>query len=707
MDINRASTRAKEIIHILCRQEKYTTIASIAETLNLSSRTVLRELDEVEKLLAQHGLELEKKPNKGLVVKGSTEEKNNLLQLLETLAENKVYTPQERQTVILSELLQNQNPTKLYYFTRIFDVSEGTVSRDLDSLEGWLSQYHLTLIRKPGLGVYIEGSEGEIRRAIINLLYENIDQNQLHSFMKESFKVTVDRQPGIEIRMRNRLLNLIDGDTIAKLETLIHEIEDIMGYSFADSAYVGLVVHLALAVQRIRNNEKITVDKSYLKELSHKQEYSAAEHLTKRIEKALDIEIPDDEIAYITMHIIGSKNRDIFHDQRDKATGSFELVKLARDMIKVAEHESNCYLEQNQKLLIGLVNHLGPAINRLKMNMDIRNPLLEEIKAFYPHIMEISKKCAEVIEKRYDIQIPESEIGYIAMHLGAAIEKKKMYDRRLYQAAVACPSGIGASRMLAARIENEYENITVCDVISTINLEEYALKKAKFDFIISTVPIQGVKLPVLVVSPLLSLKDKLIIDKFLKEFSVQDKDEITERADTLDLKSKLISMSRYSESIIELLDHFFIIENCPAQSIKELIEAASRQLGDTSEKQQVIEQDLTNRESKGNTRISGKGFVLIHCRSGAINRIQMGVIRLSQPIGYVNSRNEQENIDFAVIMIAPLQTAPEPLEVIGEVSRLLIEKSNFLRIIKEDSKQSIYEEISKRLNRFYKIKSSN
>lgn len=706
MDISKASTRAKEIANILCRETQFITIASIAEQLNISSRTVLRELEEVERLLTACAIVLEKKPNKGLFAKASMEAKANLLEHLEKQSEYKVYAPQERQTIILSELLQNQNPAKLYYFTRIFGVSEGTVSRDLDSLEGWLQQYELKLVRKPGLGVYIEGNEGAIRRAIVNLIYENVDQNHLHNFMRENFKISAGRQFGIEIRMRNRLLNLIDRETITKLEILIHEVEDIMKYSFADSAYVGLVVHLALAVQRIRNNEKITVDKKYLDEISSKPEYTAAEHLAKKIEKVLSISIPRDEIAYITMHIIGSKSRDNYRDKQDSITGGFELVKLAREMIKVAEQESNCYLEQNQKLLIGLVNHLGPAISRLKMNMDIRNPLLDEIKAFYPHIMEISKKCAEVIEMRYGIHIPESEVGYIAMHLGAAIDKKGTDSKRMFKAAVACPSGIGASRMLAARIENEYENIMVSEVISTIKLEDYALEKEEIDCIISTVPIHEVALPVIVVTPLLSMTDKLKIDKFLKENHLQEKEGTRDRR-TVDLKSKLIQMSRYSEAIIELLDHLFILDDCNAQNIKELISIASAQLSDEPEKQKTIEKELADRESKGNTRISGKEFILIHCRSAAVERIQLGVIRLSNPISYTNNRKELENICFAVVMVAPLHASKEPLEVIGEVSRLLIEKSSFLKLIKEGSQQGIYEELSVRLNHFYKIKSSN
>ena len=707
MEIRKASTRAKEIIQILCSQTQYITIASIAEKLNISSRTILRELDEVEELLEKSGVKLDKKTNRGLYIKGSIDEKASVLKLLEVLGENKIFTPQERQSIILSELLQKQEPAKLFYFTKIFDVSEGTISRDLDGLDAWLKQYDLKLIRKPGLGVYVEGAEASIRKATINLIYENIDQNDLHNFIKEKFKMVSQSQLGIQVKMRNRLLNLIDNDTVSQLEALIHEIESILGYSLADSAYVGLVVHLALAVQRIRNCEKITIEKSYLNEVRQKPEFRVAEHLGRSIEKILAIEIPEDEIAYITMHIIGSKNRDVVNEQQGSGTSGYELVRLAREIIRVAERESNCYLEQNHKLLVGLVNHLGPAINRLKMNMDIRNPLLNEIKAFYPHIIEISKKCAQLIENHYHVKIPESEIGYIALHLGAAIEKKEVGDKGIYKAAVACPSGIGASRMLASRIENEYENIVISDVVSTIKLEDYILKAKEIDFIISTVPIQKVSLPVVVVAPLLTLADRLKLDKFLKDFEALEESSTKEKRSTVDLKSKLIQLSKYSETIIEILDNFFIEENSEAESIKELIHFASVRLCNEPEKQLQMQQELANRENQGNTRISGKEFVLIHCRSEAADRIQLGVIRLREPIIYTNQRNEQEKVFFAVIMVAPYETSKESLEVVGEISRLLIEKSNVLRLFKEGSKQAVDEELSFRLNRFYKVKSSN
>ena len=81
--------------------------------------------------------------------------------------------------MIISELLEKKEPTKLFYFSSIFKVSEGTISHDLDKVEKWIKKYRLDLVRKPGLGVYLTGNEKTFRKAMINLMYENLDENQI------------------------------------------------------------------------------------------------------------------------------------------------------------------------------------------------------------------------------------------------------------------------------------------------------------------------------------------------------------------------------------------------------------------------------------------------------------------------------------------------------------------------------------------------
>ena len=407
--------RVKNILQKIFRQSDYITVTAIAEELGVSNSTIVRELPAVEKWLSKRGCKLEKKAGVGIRASGSLEDKNKIITLLEQEKEEKMYTPRERQTIICSELLQNQEPVKLYTFAKILDVAEGTISNDLDKLEQWLGEHGVTLVRRQGLGVYIEGKEDNIRKCMINLIYENSNENYLLSLIRKNISKEQVPVSNAELIASSRLLNLVNSNTIYELETLVHQAEDQIGYNLADSAVVGLIVHLAIAIQRIKKNEDIAMDKQFMEELKTSDEYAVAEGLALKMEDIFDIKVPLDEIGYITMHIKGSKNREDSSKNIQKAIQNSELVELSKEIIRIGENETGKFLSQNEKLLTGLVNHLGPAISRLKMNLETRNPLYKEIKDHYPDLLKLANKCVEAVEKTIGIKMPETEIAYIAM----------------------------------------------------------------------------------------------------------------------------------------------------------------------------------------------------------------------------------------------------------------------------------------------------
>lgn len=699
------STRQKEILIKLCSENDYITIASIAQDIGVSSRTILRELEEIEKWLSEKNIQLEKKTGVGIKLGNSLEEKEELLEIIEKENSIKIFTPKERQIIIASELLQNNEPIKLYYLTKILFVSEGTISNDLDKVEEWLKIYNLNLVRKPGLGIYIEGIEKHKRRAIVNLIYENVEEKQLLNFVQSNITKSTDQAGTIEIKTRNRLLNLIDQDTIRKLEELIYKAEKTMGYKLADSAYVGLIVHLALAIKRIKNNEKISMDKEFLRELKKNSEFLIAKGIAKNISEFFNIEIKEDEIGYITMHLMGSKTRSLSGSIESISISAFELVKIAREMIKVAEAETGCFLGNNEKLLSGLVNHLNPTIKRIKMNMDIRNPLLEEIKSQYPYLIKVSKKCTKVLEDYLGRSLPESEVGYIAMHLGAAIEKREIVPKRKFRVAVACPSGIGTSRLLATKIEMEYDYLQVVDIISTIHVEENWLAEEEIDFIISTIDIEKSSLPTITVNPLLYSEDKNKIDNLIKALNKSPEKPKDIKKNNISLKDKLLSMHSYSEGIIQILDNFFI-EETKTRDIAELIDFASLRLMESIENKNQLKKDLISREEKGGTLISGKNLILLHCRSVAVNELYFGALNLKKPIEAINNKGEKEKVDLALIMLAPEESSQGHIEVMSEISKLIIDKPDFLSLLRKGLKEESYIQISSCLNEFYQTKSN-
>ncbi|GKT13632.1 transcription antiterminator, partial [Aduncisulcus paluster] len=137
--------------------------------------------------------------------------------------------------------------------------------------EPWLESRNLKLIRKPGYGVKVEGHERDIRKTIVELVYDNFSRDELMTFLKEQYSTAV--QVSMRTDIKKRLLHIIGDSTLNGIESAIESSSVLSAYEIADNAYVALVVHLSLAVQRLIAGENIHFDPMLLEELKESPEY--------------------------------------------------------------------------------------------------------------------------------------------------------------------------------------------------------------------------------------------------------------------------------------------------------------------------------------------------------------------------------------------------------------------------------------------------
>ena len=146
------------------------------------------------------------------------------------------------------------------------------------------------------------------------------------------------------------------------------------------------------------------------------------------------------------------------------------------------------------------------------MDMIIRNPILEQIKAEYNEIFKGVEKIIVFIKDLMDIkEIPESEIAYLAMHFASAIERNLLIETNI-NTVISCPTGIGTSRFLQTKLEKKYPNLTVLETISSLKIDENYLKNKNVDLIISTVEL-STNVDYISISPFLNYDDEKIIKK--------------------------------------------------------------------------------------------------------------------------------------------------------------------------------------------------
>ena len=688
------TSRQKAIIEILTKftAANPVTVSAISEKLKLSSRTILREMPKIEKWLSDNNFKFIRKPGVGLVLDESLENQKRILELLEIENIEKEYSKDERRKYILIELLSAKEPLKSFYFTSKFKISEGTLSNDLDFLTEWLKNYNISIIRKQGLGIYVEGSEDGYRQAIANAVYEFMTEEDILGLLNN--KKQKKDSSKIEVHTQSRLFNFIDNETMKIVEEILVDTEKKMHIKYTDSAYMGLIVHISLAVKRIQNFEKIEMEKEKLSKLEMMPEFSVAEEIGKAIERKLKISIPKDEIGFITMHLVSAK---IWITKIDGKLNSnnINIRQLVLTLIMLVEKELGIYLRDNEVLVEDLCNHIAPVLSRLSMNVKIKNSQLKTIKENYSDIYKATEKGCEILKEAAGVnRIPENEIAFIAMHFCVAVEKIHSAEN-IFSVVVVCPTGIGTSKMLAVNITKYFHNIQITDIVSAIHIDIDKLISDGVDLIISTVQLD-IDFPNLCVNPILLEQDKILIKNKLnslnKKKSLTKKSYNNKKTD----KEEIIYITKLGEEILSLISSVRLLV-LNVKTIYEIIDKASEIFAKNIEEKLKIKESLEKREKISGTYIQDFKMMLMHCKTPVVNKCCFGYIRLKYPI-----KNNDNYIRGAIVMIVPEFNNKVHMDIMSEVSGALIDNQAFFEAISYKGEKEISEELEKSLLKFYR-----
>lgn len=75
----------------------------------------------------------------------------------------------------------------------------------------------------------------------------------------------------------------------------------------------------------------------------------------------------------------------------------------------------------NEHVHVALPDHIHFAIQRLRNDLEIVNPFLFEIRTLYPKEFTLAQKASDMITANFPIPIPESEVGFLALHIHSAV----------------------------------------------------------------------------------------------------------------------------------------------------------------------------------------------------------------------------------------------------------------------------------------------
>lgn len=702
------------ILNYLMSKDDFVRTEELAQIYKLTDRAIRYNIDKIETFLVKNGFKyFERQYNKGIKLIKDQKLEDFLRDFLKTDSVSSryqyVFSRDERIKFIAIKLLQSNQPIKISYFQGVLSISKNTILKELDLLEEWLKGRGLQLIRKPKLGISIEGKEVDKRSVATELVSQTLSYEDILNYTSNKIALS---------KINNLHFDVLFADiNIDFLDNLIRTAEIELGRKFSDEAYGGLITHLAIMVKRIQLNKEIYLPEIEMESIKQGNEYKVAQMLMNKIEEHYGITIPEAEIGYIAMHLLGAKvlkDRNAAQPDQSAHDGLYEVAELmTREIERIYGVD---FGSARHNIINGLVIHLRPTIYRIKYNLKLSNPIYDELRANYNELFLNTKKVSKHLESYINHSIDDQEISYITLHFGAALENAKAITKDKPKVVIVCGTGIGTAKMVASKIVKEF-NIEIVDAVSC---REIRTITDDYDYIISTVDIPGFDTKKYIrINPLLLQKDYIKLRQFLKfKYDTTEKHykqlklvnkligiiekyvkipnrELLQYEFLYELKknSEYEAGGRYVYMLNDLLTWNTIKVNANCGDWMEAIKLGTSILIDNGfVEERYYDAIINNFKQLGPYMVVAPGIVLSHARpEDGVKKLSMSLVTLKNPVEFGNEFNDPVKL---VITLAASDNETH-LKALSQLMELFMNCDDMDKIFKASNKEDIISIINK------------
>ena len=204
--------------------------------------------------------------------------------------------------------------------------------------------------------------------------------------------------------------NRVDGEFVAICEEALAEISEELGEELNETIHIGLIDHLAIAMKRLKNKEQINNPFIVEIETLYSVEFEMAKKILNKLQDKYEIDFPEGEIGFITLHIHSARNGKML-------SNSIKYSYLSNKIIIYIEEKFNSKIDKRSLDYARFLSHVRFTIERVLTDTVLKNDLTEIIKKSYPISYEIAEGASKIIEETLDKKVYDDEVAYIAMHV--------------------------------------------------------------------------------------------------------------------------------------------------------------------------------------------------------------------------------------------------------------------------------------------------
>lgn len=678
--------RTIKIIKYLINIEDGISLEVLAKEFQVSERTIRNEISDANYFLAKNNLSYIKNVKKrGIILELGAQKRATLLNNIERV--NQPLSPEERCFDLILDIAFNDSPTYLYVKEKQFQVSKSTLDDDMRKVRQSLHYYQIEVTSIAKKGLVLSGAERSIRTMLFDLINNSIG--------------ILDYQ-----------INAIDESMYEKIlfsyipKSIYENIDDVYDYTVSSqqNSYYRKYFLLFTSIWLGRLKIAETIAKSS-PEILLSDETDVVSFI-RQIIQTFKVYTSTEEIKYLSF-ILQTLN----HKNMNNSLEWVQAQLLTIQLIKFVEHDTGIpFSRREEELYEGLYQHITGLLSRMKNDLQVVNPLKDNIKSNYSKLYHSIAKFTPYFEKIIKKHITCDEIAFLTIYFSTSECKINQDLHYVYKAIVVCNHGMATAKLLSENLKQLF-NI---DIVATLSSREFEiLSRLDADIIFSTIRLTSVNKPYLFLPPIIRDIDQEKIKVFLNQnihlrrtineksdytqlflsiLNVIESEDITiskhlyqkleQALDSHDLK---INQEEIQPMLKEILKESNILFDLQASNWEDAIQKVSTPLIESNTiEPRYIDSMIESVKKHGPYIVIGQHIALAHARpEDGVNKLGISVAKLKHPIQFGHDDNDPVKVIFCLAAI----DSYSHLNIMKNLVTLINDDNRLKRLFNAENKQ--------------------
>lgn len=601
------------------RNSSYTSPGTLANMFGVTERTIRSDINSINRTLENAGASIELKRRAGyhLIVS----DQKQFEDFISSFVKKKISSPDlssapDRLRAAMETLLNSTGYIQQSDIADQLFISESTMQGYIRQIKEIFERYGLVCSTQRNRGIQVFGLESDRRDCYINEVIPH----------GNGFGTSLPPK------------HLFPHVDLSELQHLLMKVLSADGVTASDYGLNSLIAHFALMIERVSAGHIIeTNDTLNISENARELITDVANELGQ----LSGISFPPSEQGWMYLRLLsftnfGTSNVD-FHS----------LDRLVDRLLKLIKTSYGFDFCSDGVLKSGIISHLKSIYKSRCSESSYRNPLLSTIKESFPLAFEISLTCTNEIFNTPPYLLDEGDVSYIALHVGAAIERVREKPAKKKRVILVCDSGRAALAFLSARIEALFSNRI--DIAAATSQHGFLLFSdadlSDIDLIITTASLETASAPALIVDFRLRPDDIKTISSWLETVT-------TPMSQTLERFFSLSSFTVVKSQITK----------------NDLLQLMCDQLVSADTAPSDLFTLVREREKLSNTAL-GKRIAIPHPMRPCASETRVSVAVLENPIPWTDQRKSEGDAQQAdgsqvqlVFLLSLQQKAAEDIE---------------------------------------------